>query len=158
MLRVSAIAEQAGVPTSSLCCEGFLGQAKTTSVGLGYPNLALATVPGHVDVQTSDELRSNVLGTTVEHVIRNLTGEIASVQATADPDPQDIVFEGSFEEVNRLFLENGWSDGLPIVPPTAERVERMLQYCDRAWDEPIAAVPPRGGAATPLRLAGTPGP
>ena len=59
MLRVSAIAEQAGVPTSSLCCEGFLGQAKTTSVGLGYPNLALATVPGHVDVQTSDELRTN---------------------------------------------------------------------------------------------------
>ena len=83
-------------------------------------------MPGHVDVQTSDELRANVLGTTVEHVIRNLTGEIASVQATADPDPQDIVFEGSFEEVNRLFLENGWSDGLPIVPPTKEKIAEFL--------------------------------
>ena len=38
-------------------------------------------------------------------------------KSVPDPDPQDIVFEGSFEEVNRLFLENGWSDGLPIVPP-----------------------------------------
>ena len=74
MLRVSAIAEAAGVPTSSLCCEGFLGQAKTTSVGLGYPNLSLATVPGHVDVQTVEELRANVLGTTVDHVIPKSKG------------------------------------------------------------------------------------
>ena len=36
-------------------------------------------MPGHVDVQSADELRNNVLGTTVDHVIRNLTGEIAAV-------------------------------------------------------------------------------
>jgi hypothetical protein len=153
VLRVSAIAEQAGVPTSSLCCEGFLGQAKTTSVGLGYPNLALATVPGHVDVQTSDELRTNVLGTTVDHVIRNLTGEIASVQATADPDPHDIVFEGSFEEVNRLFLENGWSDGLPIVPPTKEKIAEFLAFTDLAPDHAIGKLLPDNRMATVWNVA-----
>ncbi len=58
-----------------------------------------------------------------------------------------------FEAVNELCRERGWSDGLPIVPPTADRVERMLAYCDRPWDEPVAAIPPRYGAATPLRLA-----
>src|ERR1035437_10097709 len=58
-----------------------------------------------------------------------------------------------FEAINELSRERGWSDGLPIVPPTAERVERMLAYCDRPWGEPIAATPPRYGAATPLRLA-----
>ena len=31
-----------------------------------------------------------------------------------------------FDEINRLFRERGWSDGLPIVPPTAARVEKML--------------------------------
>jgi hypothetical protein len=153
VLRVSAIAEQAGVPTSSLCCEGFLGQAKTTSGGLGYPNLALATVPGHVDVQTSDELRTNVLGTTVEHVIRNLTGEIASVQATADPGPQDIVFEGSFEEVNRLFLENGWSDGLPIVPPTKEKIAEFLAFTDLGLDHAIGKLLPDNRMATVWNVA-----
>ncbi len=50
-------------------------------------------------------------------------------------------------------MERGWSDGLPVVLPTAERVERMLQYCDRPYDEPIVMIPPRYGAATPLRLA-----
>ena len=58
-----------------------------------------------------------------------------------------------FEAINELSRERGWSDGLPIVPPTTERVERMLAYCDRPWGEPIAAIPPRYGAATPLRLA-----
>ncbi len=58
-----------------------------------------------------------------------------------------------FEAINELCRERGWSDGLPVVPPTTERVERMLAYCDRPWDEPIAAIPPRYGEATPLRLA-----
>lgn len=58
-----------------------------------------------------------------------------------------------FEAINELYCERGWSDGLPVVPPTTERVERMLAYCDRPWDEAVAAIPPRYGAATPLRLA-----
>ena len=61
--------------------------------------------------------------------------------------------EDDFEAVNELARGRGWSDGLPVVPPTAERVERMLEYCDRPWDEPIAKVAPRYGEATPLRLA-----
>ena len=31
-----------------------------------------------------------------------------------------------FSEVNELFYRRGWADGLPIVPPTRERVEEML--------------------------------
>jgi hypothetical protein len=50
-------------------------------------------------------------------------------------------------------MEKGWSDGMPIVLPTAKRVERMLAYCNRPYDQPIALLAPRYGAATPLRLA-----
>jgi hypothetical protein len=58
-----------------------------------------------------------------------------------------------FDAINALCLERGWGDGLPIVPPTLERVERMLAYCDRPLNEPIAKMAPRYGEATPLRLA-----
>ncbi len=61
--------------------------------------------------------------------------------------------EDDFDAVNALARERGWSDGLPVVPPTAQRVERMLEYCDRPWDEPVAKVAPRYGEATPPRLA-----
>ena len=60
--------------------------------------------------------------------------------------------EDDFDAVNELVRGRGWSDGLPVVPPTAQRVERMLAYCDRPWDEPVAKMAPRYGEATPLRL------
>ncbi|MYB96602.1 hypothetical protein F4054_12285 [Candidatus Poribacteria bacterium] len=49
--------------------------------------------------------------------------------------------------------ENGWTDGLPVVPPTPERVERMLSGTDRDSDELIAAVPPKWGRATVEKVA-----
>ncbi len=61
--------------------------------------------------------------------------------------------DGDFDAVNALVMEKGWGDGLPVVPPTEDRVAAMLQYCDRPWDQPIAKIPPRWGEATPLRLA-----
>jgi hypothetical protein len=61
--------------------------------------------------------------------------------------------DDDFEAINRLYIDKGWSDGLPIVPPTAPRVERMLAFCDRALDTPLGLVAPRYGAATPLRVA-----
>jgi len=49
--------------------------------------------------------------------------------------------------------QNGWTDGLPVVPPTPERVERMLNGTDRAPDELIASVPPKWGRATVEKIA-----
>ncbi len=64
-----------------------------------------------------------------------------------------IEADDDFEGVNALLLERGWGDGLPLIPPSAARVERMLAYCDRPWDQPIGRMAPRYGEATPLRLA-----
>ncbi len=61
--------------------------------------------------------------------------------------------DDDFDAINTLYLERGWGDGLPIVPPTVRKVEAMLAYCDRPWNEPIAKMAPRYGEATPLRLA-----
>jgi hypothetical protein len=57
------------------------------------------------------------------------------------------------EAVHDLLCSKGLSDGLPVIPPTPERVERMLAYCDRDFDKPVARIPPRFGAATPIRVA-----
>ena len=57
------------------------------------------------------------------------------------------------EAVYEFLCAKGWSDGLPVIPPTPERVERMLAYCDRDFDQPVVKIPPRFGAATPIRIA-----
>ena len=45
------------------------------------------------------------------------------------------------DEVEAMY-ERGWSDGLPVVAPTAARVVRMLTGTSRAPDEIVAVVPP----------------
>lgn len=45
------------------------------------------------------------------------------------------------DEIESAF-ERGWSDGLPVVPPTAERVLAMLEGTTRKPDEIVADVPP----------------
>ena len=64
-----------------------------------------------------------------------------------------IEVENDYVAINDLYHHRGWTDGLPIIPPTAKLVEEMLSYCDRPWDRPIAKIAPRYGEATPIRLA-----
>lgn len=59
----------------------------------------------------------------------------------------------SLDEQLAFCEASGWTDGFPVVPPTEDRVERMLAYYDRPLNDPIAKIPPRYGEATPLRLA-----
>ncbi len=58
-----------------------------------------------------------------------------------------------YEAVQRLYLELGWSDGLPIIPPTPERVEAMLHTVDLTPDRIITEIPPNWGGATVEKLA-----
>jgi hypothetical protein len=153
VLRASAAAEEAGVPSVSLTCEGFVGQAATTATGLGLPGLPVAIVPGHVDVQTREELRANVLAVTLEAVVQGLTEAPGEVADLAEPDPGEVVFEGTPDEVNRLFYENGWSDGLPIVPPTAARVAEFLRVTDRDPGEELGVLLPDRRSATVRTVA-----
>ena len=139
-MRASAACELAGVPTSSLVCEGFIGQAGTTSAGLGLPNLPLALVPGHVGNQSDEEMKQHVLDVTLDAVVANLLEAPEDAPAFDEPSPREIVFEGSFEEVNRHFYECEWTDGLPIVPPTAEKVEEFLAFTDRDPDEVLGVI------------------
>lgn len=66
---------------------------------------------------------------------------------------EKITVADSLEEINKLFLEKGWGDGLPIVPPTEEAVERMLSGTKRNPADVIAAVPPIWGEATAEKIA-----
>lgn len=60
----------------------------------------------------------------------------------------------SLEEVNAYFYERGLSDGLPVIPPTTERVEKMLKGMSwRNESDVIGLVPPAMGKATLRNVA-----
>ena len=55
--------------------------------------------------------------------------------------------------MNRYFYEHELSDGLPIVPPTQEKVEQFLRFTDRDPDESLGIVLPDSRAATIWSIA-----
>src|SRR5687768_12609842 len=69
------------------------------------------------------------------------------------PAARTFRVEDSYAAINQLYQERGWTDGLPIVPPTEPAVAKVLRYTDRAPREVIAVLPPRQGEATVERLA-----
>jgi hypothetical protein len=148
VLRASEACERGGFPTSSLVCEGFLGQAAATSVGLGMPNLPIAVISGHPGAQSVEEVRANARNVTAEQVIDNLLNLPAEQELIHEPVAREIVFRGTFEEVNAHFYEREWSDGLPIVPPTIEKIEEFLSFTDRAPQESLGTLLPENRAAT----------
>lgn len=61
--------------------------------------------------------------------------------------------EADIEDVTRSFYRDGKTDGLPIVPPTETRVERMLEGTNLPRDEVIGRLGTREGALTVEKLA-----
>ena len=57
------------------------------------------------------------------------------------------------EDEAEAFFERGWTDGLPVVPPTPARVLRMLEGTSRPPDEVVALVPPDFDEATVEKVA-----
>ncbi|HEX7127599.1 MAG TPA: hypothetical protein VF406_17715 [Thermodesulfobacteriota bacterium] len=57
------------------------------------------------------------------------------------------------EAVTEHFYQQGWTDGLPIVPPTPERVRRMLAGYAGDPSEVIGVIPHLNGEATVERIA-----
>ena len=78
---------------------------------------------------------------------------MAAIASSPSDDELLDVGEGTPEELSRLFEERGWGDGLPVVPPTPERVEAMLAAGEGDADEVLATLAPRFGLATRRAVA-----
>ncbi|MBI4506690.1 MAG: hypothetical protein HY691_14240 [Chloroflexi bacterium] len=64
-----------------------------------------------------------------------------------------FVVDDTPEAVAELFYRKGWTDGLPIIPPTPERVARMLAGWRAAPGHVVGLVPPSFAEATLEKLA-----
>jgi len=76
-----------------------------------------------------------------EEIIEALTKPLTNVEkefrARKRPQRERLLEPETEENLHRLFLANGWTDGMPIVLPTEERVAEMLTGTDHAPDEHV---------------------
>ncbi len=63
------------------------------------------------------------------------------------------VAKDASSEINDLFHKRGWTDGLPIIPPTKERVQEMLKGTDLSPDQVVGIIELMKGQATVEKTA-----
>jgi hypothetical protein len=66
---------------------------------------------------------------------------------------EHVEVEDRLESIIDFYEARHWTDGLPIVPPTAERVAAMIDGAGRPADEVVAVLAPGNGAATIEKIA-----
>ncbi len=64
-----------------------------------------------------------------------------------------IELPDSLEEINRYLYARGMTDGLPVIPPTEDRVSRMLEGVNLEPDHEVALLPPEWAPATVEAIA-----
>jgi len=117
------------------------------------PNLPYAVHPGHLNLATVEQVQKNAAGIMLDQVIKGLTVQPPEEKSSEEPGLRDSVFRGTFEEVNAFFYEREWSEGLPIVPPTVEKVEHFLKFTERSADHVIGRLLPDNREATVWNIA-----
>ena len=140
----------------TICSTAFVGLGRAQQTALGSPDLPIAVVPHPLGTRRRDELR-RIAGDVVGEIARLACegGGTTRSAAAAKPLPRAELVEApdDIEEFNRFFMERRWGDGLTLMPPTRERVARLLAHSDRAPDEIVSTIAPRYGAATVERIA-----
>lgn len=150
--------EKLGIPTVIVQRAEFVGVTTNAFAGLGFPpEAAMVIFPVDLFLVDSDltPVQDNF-----DKFVEGLTKWEPTIKAKGVYTPPKVTVEGEDYEdaaakVNLLFLNKQWGDGLPLLPPTEERVNWILQGTPEGLsrDTVIGKVLPRGGIATVESLA-----
>ncbi|MFT8245854.1 UGSC family (seleno)protein [Roseomonas sp. BN140053] len=140
-----------GVPTVALHTSKFDKVVRSVTRMAGLPMAPCVFVPQPVMGKTAAELRAYVEGNdpitgrpVMAEVIEGLTVGLAAA-ATAAPYARTtprLVEPDTEDALHELFLRENWTDKLPIVLPTEERVTAMLRGTSHAPDEVVGRMQP----------------
>jgi hypothetical protein len=133
------------VPSVVLGTDAFLSLAKATSAKHGLPHMSVALVPHPLGGIAADTARAKA-DAILDEVLRGLTTDPAAPPATSAAGPTLMEVPDDLDAFQVWAMEQEWSDGLPVLPPTEARVAKILGA--RAADELIATLMPLDGRAT----------
>ena len=129
----SIAAEYIGIPTVTVAAPTFVAQVHSTGVNRGVPVLRTAEYPGAFASHSTDELKKNAREVLWPQIKTALTTqitkeEIAEYAPSGKRPADEIIYYGNFDEIQEYMAVNGWTDGLPVVPPTDEKIQEYLKF------------------------------
>jgi hypothetical protein len=144
--------EEQGVPSIAVHTHTFARLAKATALANGMPRTRQAFVPQPLVGKSAAELRQYVEGADpvskrpfVQEVIEALTKPLDEDDlkgATFDRSTPRLLPPDTEDNLRLLFDDNHWTDYLPIILPTEERVAAMLKGTSHKPDEVVGRMRP----------------
>ncbi len=142
-----------GIPAVPLVLSEFYKQETEAALLKGMPGLRIEWVRGPVWGKTREQLRrdvvngispiskKNVMQEIVEHLTKPLTAEEKRTgELVRDKGP--ATFTDTPDNLQKMFLEKRWTDFLPVVLPTEEKVADMLKGTSHDPDEIVGKMSP----------------
>lgn len=144
--------EDMGIPTAPLVTSAFSDLVKAVAIKAGMPELRFSFVPHPVGGKPPAVLRDYVLGASPvsgRPVLGEITGaltrqltEVERRTGALERSVPRLLGADSEEALQELMLEAGWTDGLPVVLPTEQRVAAMLKGTSHGADEIVGRMRP----------------
>ncbi|MFO1400048.1 MAG: UGSC family (seleno)protein [Steroidobacteraceae bacterium] len=144
--------ERDGVPTIPVSTHVFARLANATALAEGMPTARNVYVPQPVVGLSGAELRAYIDGIDpvsrrpfMQGVIEGLTrplGEADFKGASFERSTPRLLEPDTEENLQQLFIQEHWTDFLPVILPTEERVERMLKGTRQARDRIVGRMRP----------------
>ncbi len=144
--------EKAGIPAVAIHTHVFARLAASTARAHGMPRTRQAYVPQPVVDVSADQLRGYIEGVDpiskrpfmqgiVEALTRALDEE--DLKGTSfDRSTPRLLAPDTEENLQRLFIDSGWTDFMPVTLPTERRVEAMLKGTSHPPDRMVARLRP----------------
>ena len=144
--------ESGGVPTVAVHTHVFARLVKSVTQVSGMPTARQAFVPQPIVGRTPGELRAYIEGEDPVHkrpfiqvMMEGLTKPLNTDDLkgmTFDRSTPRLLEADTEENLRQLFINNNWTDFLPVILPTEERVEQMLKGTSHAADEIVGRLQP----------------
>jgi hypothetical protein len=149
--------EAAGIPTATIVTDEFLALAQVEAQTRGLSALPLVKVPHPVSSLSSDALRS-LADSAIELIVESLTtnpapGDHCGALATGEATAGMLFVPENPADMFHYLVKSGWTDGLPVLPPTREAVAGMVNASGLDGNERLGLVPPLNGIATIEKVA-----
>jgi len=141
------------VPTAPIITQRFQDLVRTIAWKKGVPNLRFTFVPHPVAGKPADICRRYLLGNdplTRKPIVDELVAALMSPLSdddkkkgflTRDPRPR-MLQPDTAANLEKMFHDSLWTDGLPIVLPTEDKVAEMLRATSHKADETVGTMRP----------------
>lgn len=140
------------MPTVAVHTDIFANLARSAALATGMPTTRQAFVPQPIVGRTPAELHDYVTGLDpvsarpfMQEVIEALSHPLNDNDITGltfERDRPRLLQPDTEDNLQALFRDSHWCDNLPVILPTEERVERMLQGTSRGAQEIVGRLQP----------------